>query len=99
MKMCDCEATRFEFNLNSHIRFKPTEFGKIVYKAYWMPYSKSGEASELKVDNEGWSEMQLWDFICVFGQSFTCGMNCPVETTVVLINNTEEQLKALKGSQ
>lgn len=99
MKLCDCEATRFEFNLNSHIRFKPTELGKVVYKAYWMPFSKDGKGHELKINNEGWSEMQLWDFIRIFGQSFTCGMNCPVETTVILINETKEQLQALKAQQ
>jgi hypothetical protein len=98
MGICVCEATRFEFNLNSHIRFKPTEVGKTIFKAHWMPYSKNGEGREIKIDDEGWAEMQLWEFMNIYGQFMRCGMNVPVETLVILIDHTtEEQIQALKA--
>ena len=62
-----------------------------------MPYTKDGEGRELEVDDEGWSEMQLWEFMDIYGSYFTCGMNLPVETSVVLINETKEQINALKS--
>lgn len=96
MGICVCEATRFEFNLNSHIRFKPTELGKVIFKAHWMPYSKDGEVLEIETDNEGWAEMQLWEFMNIYGSFMNCGINVPVETSVILIDETKEQLNIIE---
>ncbi len=97
--ICVCESTRFEFNLNNEIRFKPTEYGRIIYKAHWMPFCRDGKGSELEVDDEGFAEMQLWPFMEIFGPKMEGGMHIPVETSVILINRTQEQLNACKRAK
>lgn len=95
MGTCVCEATRFEFNLNGYICFKPTALGKVIFKAHWMPYSRDGEGREITLDDEGWTQMQLWEFMNIFGPNFNCGMNIPVESNVLLIDANTEQLQIL----
>ncbi|HEG43370.1 hypothetical protein LCGC14_3143680 [marine sediment metagenome] len=94
--ICVCESTRFEFNLNGIIRFNPTEYGLVIYRAYWMPYCKDGKGRELEVDDQGFAEMQLWAFMEIFGPKMEGGMHIPVETSVIFINKTQEQLNMCK---
>ncbi len=94
--ICVCESTRFEFNLNGYIRFRPTEYGLLIYKGHWMPYCTDGNLRELELDSEGFAEMQLYTFMEIFGPKMQGGFHVPVETSVILINRTQEQLNALK---
>lgn len=70
-------------NLNDRIRFKLTERGKEIYRAYWQPYYGDRDPLEhLPADADGWREEQLWYFANVFGQHFENGLNPPVETMI-----------------
>jgi len=57
-----------------------------------MAYSHRSTPRDLEVDNESWAEMQLYEFMEIFGPKFTAGMNSPTQTNIVLINKTQEQL-------
>ena len=94
--MCVCNATRFKFNLNEHIRFKPTELGKTIFKEYWIPYCQDGKSEEIETNDEGWAEIQLWVFMRIFGSHFSGGAGLPVETGVILIDTVKEQLQVLQ---
>jgi hypothetical protein len=94
-KECICGATRFKFNLNEHIRFRPTELGMRVYRAYWLPYGNTETGHPLQLDNEGYAELQLHEFIKVFGNN----IEYSTETEVLFINSLEEQLQALRGTE
>lgn len=96
MSKCECNATRFIFNLNNHIRFKPKELGKVIYKAHWMPYCINREPREIEIDDDGWADMQLWEFMSVYGGHFHNGMNVPIETTVMLVNSTAEEQQMIE---
>ena len=98
-RICVCEATRFEFNLNEYIRFKPTEFGKTIYKLHWLPYTRNNEEREISLDTDGWAKLQLWEFMTIYGAYMHIGMNMPVEKSVILINETAELLSAINKSE
>jgi hypothetical protein len=91
-KECLCGATQFQFNLNDCIKFKPTEVGMRIYWDYWSLSSFIREGRNLEVDSDGWAELQLHEFMRIFGPNIT---NDVVETNVLFIKNVTEQLRII----
>ena len=52
-------------NLNDFVRFKLTDYGKRVYKDWFIDLHI--EPLKLNTDKHGYAEMQLWQFIEIFG--------------------------------
>lgn len=56
------------FNINNHIKFKPTEYGIEIYNSHKKEYLKGTRFTrELKVDSGGYSELQMHEFMYVYG--------------------------------
>ena len=52
-------------NLNDFVRFRLNDYGKRVYDDYFAGFHM--KPLELKTDEHGYSEMQLWQFMEIFG--------------------------------
>ena len=69
-------AQQVEFNLNSCVRFRPTARGIEIYKhrfddlIEWQKQKglRPLESLELKIDENGYAEMQFWDFMNLYGK-------------------------------
>ena len=65
-----------KINLNEQVKFKLTDFGKDIYYHRFddvnrLIISNGGEplASRMpETDKDGYTKMQLWDFMSVFGK-------------------------------
>lgn len=60
-------------NINHHIKVKLTNDGKKIYINYFDKFSTLYGKDILKVDEDGFTEFQLWDFINMFGKYFYNG--------------------------
>ena len=61
-----------KINLNEHIKVRLTEYGQQIYRAQWEELNQAANKivvvpHSCKVDKDGMSEFQLWDFIETFG--------------------------------
>ena len=65
-------------NLNYYIKIKLTEEGRIIYKKYYAKYNC--EAPKLNIDNEGYAQFQIHDFMHIFGERLFMGATLPCET-------------------
>lgn len=65
-------------NLNYYIKIKLTEEGRIIYKKYYAKYNC--EAPKLNIDNEGYVQFQIHDFMHIFGERLFMGATLPCET-------------------
>lgn len=62
-------------NLNEIVKFKLTDYGKDIYYHRYdslnefmqMCFGKQIDASMPKVDEEGYTEMRLWEFMGIYG--------------------------------
>lgn len=69
------------FNINMPVMFKPTEYGREYYRKKRMKLqddiNKNGSGFEihleLKINDEGWCEMQMHDFMGNFGDAMCLG--------------------------
>ena len=61
-----------KFNMNNYIYFKPKEIANEIYREYFEKYGVPEEyIKELELDENGFTKMQFWDFVSVFGKSIT----------------------------
>lgn len=81
-----------DFNINDYVKVKLTEKGKYIY------YHQHDELNEeilkwggrllnpieLKYDDEGYVEFQMWDLMEIFGRHLCIGCDIPFETTIKL---------------
>ena len=85
-----------ETNLNNCIKVKLTEKGKEIYRNRFDEddVKELGiEYCEPKVDEEGYTEFQMWDFIRIFGKHFHILGDNPCETNcLVQVKNDEDNL-------
>lgn len=65
-------------NLNYYIKIKLTEEGRIIYKKHYAKYNC--EAPKLNIDNEGYVQFQIHDFMHIFGERLFMGATLPCET-------------------
>lgn len=76
-----------ELNLNYQIKFKPNETGIAILKA---EYDKVGLPFTLDTDENGYTEMQLWRFMQLFGPHIGAGTFLPIDPNILI---SEEYLK------
>lgn len=69
-------------NLNDTIKFKLTEKGKKILKEYKIGDMPWDLTDHVRIDKDGYSTMQLWDFAHTFGPHLYNGGEVPVETAV-----------------
>ena len=81
-------------NLNDTVRFKLTEHGKEVYRAQFdelNEFLKSKRAPlcprpEPDIDAEGYTKMQLWNFMEVFGPHTGMGLKPCIEPINIVVD-------------
>lgn len=83
-------------NINNNIEVKLTEYGKQLYKQYYidlfkhLPISKvESLMPKLKTNKKGISEFQLWDFMQLFGKHFSMGNKNIIDKNIIFINKKE----------
>lgn len=55
-------------NLNKTVKVKLTERGKELYRQYFSPLPDGFEQPEPRIDEDGFTKIQLWVFIEMFGE-------------------------------
>lgn len=74
------------FNINHMVRVRLTDRGREIHRArhddlaarYELPYPYVPPG----VDDDGWSEFQLWDLMHTFGADLVMGLPVPFETGI-----------------
>lgn len=59
-----------KFNINNYVYFKPTKLAHELYEKYWSSYG----GQKLKVNEDGFAEMQMHSFMHIFGEVSYVGM-------------------------
>lgn len=81
-----------KFNINNYVRVKLTEAGinhlKDTHQRYWKETGKIFKF-EPKIDENGYTEFQLWDLISVFGTKIYNGSDLMFETEIEIPENGE----------
>ena len=91
LKGCIMQEYR-DFNINDYVKVKLTEKGKYIYYHQFddmnVDILKRGgkplNPIELKYDDEGYTEFQMWHLMEIFGKYLFNGCNIPFETTIKL---------------
>ncbi len=81
-----------DFNINDYVKVKLTEKGKYIYYHQFDDINerirKIGgnllNPIELKYDDEGYVELQMWHFMEIFGKHLCNGCDIPFYTTIKL---------------
>lgn len=81
-----------DFNINDYVKVKLTEKGKYIYYHQFDDMNedilkmggKPLNPIELKYDDEGYAEFQMWHFMEIFGKHLYNGCNIPFYTTIKL---------------
>ena len=76
------------FNIHNYIKFKPTEYGIEIYNNHKKEAFKGTRFSrELKVDSDGYSELQMHEFMYVYGGYSFLGGTPFIEMCEILIKD------------
>lgn len=81
-----------EHNLNNSIKVKLKPLGEQIYRDWFKQYEQYGikvEPIPLRMDEDGWTEFQTWEFIGIFGSHVHLGMPELFETTVLIETRIE----------
>lgn len=78
-----------ELNLNSYVKVKLMDRGKdIYYHQYDEINAKAGgiwiKPTMPQVDEDGYTEMQLWEFMRLYGSYMVMGINAPCSLNVLI---------------
>ena len=93
-----------KINLNEPVKFKLTDYGKDIY------YHKFDELNELikqcggkpieptmpEVDEEGYTKMQLWYFMNIYGKHMEMGCKNVVEPLEIIYETEEVEKGGIK---
>ena len=75
-----------KFNINNYIYFKPTEYAKSIYFNHHSEVGKFGTVHKiLNVNAKGFSKLQGWEFMKVFGDYMTLGGKPVIEGCEIYI--------------
>lgn len=85
-----------DFNVNDYVKVKLTEKGKYIYYHQFDDMNeeilkmggKPLNPIELKYDDEGYVELQMWHFMEIFGKHLYNGCNIPFYPMIKLEINT-----------
>ena len=81
---------RGQFTVNDYVKVKLTEKGKYIYYHQFDDINqnirkiggKPLNPIELKYDDEGYIEFQMWHLMKIFGKHLYNGCDIPFETTI-----------------
>lgn len=81
------------FNINEIIKVKLIQKGKLIYSEYQIEIQKRFNRDKIKidlplnakVDNEGFSSFQLWEFMKIFGSHMYCGAESVIEGPILYL--------------
>lgn len=90
-----------KINLNEPVKFKLTDYGKYVYYHLFDGLNeiikqrggKPIEPTIPKVDDEGYTEMQLWYFMNIYGKHMNMGCNNVVESLEIIYEMEDNEPK------
>ena len=90
-----------KINLNEPVKFKLTDYGKDVYyhqfdgsnKIIKQCGGKPIEPTMPKVDDEGYTEMQLWQFMTIYGKHMNMGCNNVLESLEIIYEMEDNESK------
>lgn len=71
---------RVPFNINHNVFIKVTPRGKRIYEDNFIALGL--KPTPLKVDENGWTKMQLWEVMQYFGVHCYHGCEVPFETVI-----------------
>ena len=85
-----------DFNINDYVKVRLTDKGKYIY---YHQFDKINECIrkiggnllnpiELKYDDDGYVELQMWHLMEIFGEHLYNGCEVPFDTTIKLKVNT-----------
>lgn len=77
-----------KFNINFYVRVKLTDEGRRIHRENWdklFSLKPGFEYRPPKEDEDGWSKFQLWELMREFGESVGCGMECPFDTEIDIL--------------
>lgn len=78
-------------NLNHYIKVKLNDYGKKIHHDYWKEICKdAGVPYELKVDEDGYSSFQIYEFMNIFGEHAYLGCKEFLETLDVLVERSKK---------
>lgn len=85
-----------EFNVNDYVKVKLTEKGKYIYYHQFDDINENIKKIggillnpiELKYDDEGYTEFQMWHLMQIFGEHLYNGCKMPFETIIKFKVNT-----------
>ena len=81
------------FNINEIVKVKLTQKGKLVYLEHQIEIQKRFNRDrikidvplDVKVDSEGFSKFQLWEFMKIFGSHMYCGAEPIIEGCILYL--------------
>lgn len=65
-----------KININESIKFRLNENGKNIYRETLKDIVKLGLSNEPEVDENGYTTMQIWEFLRVFGPYTGMHLDC-----------------------
>lgn len=65
-----------KININESIKFKLNENGKNIYRETLKDIVKLGLSNEPEVDENGYTTMQIWEFLRMFGPHTGMHLDC-----------------------
>ena len=91
---------KVKINLNSFVWFKPTEKGKEAYRRRYyhleqilkevqLSDATPFPVSEIKLDENGYAKMQLWEFMQIFGEYMVMGFDNVIESLEIIADEYE----------
>ena len=81
------------FNINEFIKVKLTQKDKLIYSEHQIEIQKRFNRDKIKidvpldvkVDSEGFSKFQLWEFMKIFGSHMYCGAEPIIEECILYL--------------
>lgn len=88
------------FNINDIIKVKLTDHGKDIYYHLYDTFNKQCGWEVIKpswprVDDDSFTEMQLWHFMYIFGPNLYNGCRAVIENNRIYIR--DDDLRDLEG--
>lgn len=72
-----------KFNINDSIRVFITPRGEEFWREYWSILLDYGmEIPPIVRDAEGWTRIQLWQAMAIFGRGCGNGLSSPIRTEI-----------------
>lgn len=77
-------------NLNETVKVKLTERGKEIYRQYFSPLPDGFEQPEPRINEDGFTKLQLWMFMEMFGEHMSIWQPNVIEPFEIVFDNGEE---------